>query len=74
MYFDLFDTLISPILSYGCEVWGLCAADVIEKVSDIWNVFWVLNLVHQTILYMVILEDFLSLFLDNTELSSFGLT
>ena len=31
MKINLFNALISPILSYGCEVWGFCAADPIEK-------------------------------------------
>ena len=43
-YFDLLDTLIIPILSYGCEVWGLFAADVIEKVQ-LRYVFWVLHFI-----------------------------
>jgi len=29
---DLFDKLVNPILSYGCEVWGLCESHVLEKV------------------------------------------
>ena len=28
---NLFNILIVPILSYGCEVWGFCIADPIEK-------------------------------------------
>jgi hypothetical protein len=29
---SLFDRMISPILNYGCEIWGLNKADPIEKV------------------------------------------
>jgi len=32
MQIKLFHALILPILSYGCEVWGFCAADQIEKM------------------------------------------
>lgn len=32
MVLDLFDKLISPILNYGCEVWGFHAAPDIERV------------------------------------------
>lgn len=28
----LFDKLIVPILNYGCEVWGFCRADQVERV------------------------------------------
>ena len=28
----LFDTLIKPILMYGCEVWGFCPSTVVERV------------------------------------------
>ncbi len=31
-YLELFDKLVLPILCYGCEVWGFCKADKIEKV------------------------------------------
>ena len=31
-YLELFDKLITPILCYGCEVWGFCRADKIEKI------------------------------------------
>ena len=31
MKINLFNTLIAPILSYGCKVWGFCIADPIEK-------------------------------------------
>jgi len=27
---DLFDKLVYPILSYGCEVWGVCESHVLE--------------------------------------------
>ena len=29
---ELFDKLITPILNYGCEVWGFIKADAIERV------------------------------------------
>lgn len=29
---DLFDKLITPILNYGCEVWGFAQANAIERV------------------------------------------
>ena len=29
---DLFDKLITPILNYGCEVWGFIQANAIERV------------------------------------------
>ena len=29
---DLFDKLVSPILSYCSEIWGFCKADKIERV------------------------------------------
>ena len=28
----LFKTLISPILSYACEIWGFCEADPLERI------------------------------------------
>jgi (p)ppGpp synthase/HD superfamily hydrolase len=31
-YLELFDKLVTPILNYGCEVWGFCKADKIERV------------------------------------------
>lgn len=30
--FDLFNSVISPILFYGCEVWGYENTDILEKV------------------------------------------
>ena len=30
---ELFDKLITPILTYGCEVWGFHSADATEKVQ-----------------------------------------
>ncbi len=30
---DLFDKLILPILSYGCEVWGFYPSDAIERIE-----------------------------------------
>ena len=32
MKINLFNSLIVPILSYGCEVWGFCIADPIAKL------------------------------------------
>ena len=29
---ELFDTLMAPILTYGCEVWGTRRFDCLEKV------------------------------------------
>jgi hypothetical protein len=29
---DLFDKMIKPILLYGCEVWGFCKNEVLERV------------------------------------------
>ena len=29
---DLFDKLVTPILNYGCEVWGFAQANAIERV------------------------------------------
>ena len=29
---ELFDKLITPILNYGCEVWGFIQADAVERV------------------------------------------
>ena len=31
-HLDLFDKLVTPILNYGCEVWGFSQARVIERV------------------------------------------
>ena len=28
---ELFDKLVTPILNYGCEVWGFCQANKIER-------------------------------------------
>ena len=30
--FNLFDALVAPVLSYGCEVWGFSSAQCIERV------------------------------------------
>ena len=30
--YDLFDKIVKPILLYGCEIWGFCNFEVIEKV------------------------------------------
>ena len=30
---DLFDRLVTPILNYGCEVWGFAQANAIERVN-----------------------------------------
>ena len=30
--FELFDKLIEPILSYGCEVWGINEAVILIKI------------------------------------------
>ena len=39
----LFDTLVTPILNYGCEVWGLAKADPIERLhlSFLKNILYV---------------------------------
>ena len=31
MQIDLFNSMVTPILFYGCEVWGFCKADSIER-------------------------------------------
>ena len=31
MQLDLFNTMVKPILLYGCEIWGFCRADPIER-------------------------------------------
>ena len=31
---ELFDTLIMPILTYGCEVWGVQNLNSIEKITS----------------------------------------
>ena len=31
MQIDLFNTMVTPILFYGCEVWGFCQADSLER-------------------------------------------
>ena len=31
---ELFDKMITPILNYGCEVWGFIKADAIERVQS----------------------------------------
>ena len=36
---ELFDKLITPILNYGCEVWGFIQANAIERVHLQCNVF-----------------------------------
>ena len=30
--YDLFDKIAKPILLYGCEIWGYCNLDIIERV------------------------------------------
>ena len=29
--YDLFDKIVKPILLYGCEIWGYCNLDIIER-------------------------------------------
>ena len=30
--FDVFDTYVASILSYGCEVWGYLKSEYIERI------------------------------------------
>ena len=32
MLFNLFDKMVTPVLSYGCEVWGFHTSSAIERV------------------------------------------
>ena len=43
MQIDLFNSMVTPILFYGCEVWGFCKADSLERfyISFLKNVLGV---------------------------------
>ena len=43
MQLDLFNSMVLPILFYGCEVWGFCQADPLERfyISFLKNVLCV---------------------------------
>ena len=43
MKIDLFNSMVTPILFYGCEVWGFCKADSLERfyISFLKNVLGV---------------------------------
>ena len=30
---DLFNKIVKPVLLYGCEIWGFCNLDIIERVQ-----------------------------------------
>ena len=53
-YLDLFDKFISPVLSYGCEVWGFHPSPDIEKVHlSFCKRILSVKKRHKMILYMV---------------------
>ena len=31
----LYNSLVIPVISYGCEIWGFCEADPLEKTTSI---------------------------------------
>ena len=33
MQIDMYNSMVTPILFYGCEVWGFCKADSLERFS-----------------------------------------
>ena len=35
--YDIFDKLIPPILSYGCEVWGFIQGTLVERMQEIYK-------------------------------------
>ena len=44
---NLFDAYVSPILCYSSELWGLCDAEVIERVHRCY-IKWILNVKRTT--------------------------
>ena len=64
----LFDRYISPILNYGCEVWGFHKAPNIERMHlNFWKRILRLNKLPRLILFTVSLDDTLCLFVGKLE-------
>ena len=49
---NLFDAYVSPILCYSSELWGLCDAEVIERVHRCY-IKWILNVKRTTTSYAI---------------------
>ena len=50
---EMFDTMVKPILMYGCEVWGFANNSVIESFCfQFYKSILGLKKVHQTVFYM----------------------
>ena len=63
---DLFDKLITPILCYGCEVWGFHSASDIERVHlSFCKRIMCVKTLHKMHLYMVYLDVSLWNWIDN---------
>lgn len=71
---ELFDKLILPILSYGCEVWGFHTANSIERVHLQFckRLLGVKNVLKMT-LFMENLDECHCSYIDITALLNFGL-
>jgi hypothetical protein len=57
----MFDTMVAPILLYGCEIWGFENINAIESLffCNFIKLYWVLKSLLQMVFYMENLVDFL---------------
>ena len=57
----MFDTMVAPILLYGCEIWGFENINAIESLffCNFIKLYWVLKSLLQIVFYMENLVDFL---------------
>ena len=71
---ELFNSLVRPILTYGCEVWGYACLDIVES-SQLEFLKYSLHVkkVHLTALYMVKLANIHFIYMCTVGLSNFGI-